>query len=415
MPQQTFLNNFNKRITNPRHILYMKNKNNTLPKVAIISDERFPHHATNTQQVIKNADALHRLGLPVEMLIPIQAKGLFNPKYKVVEAIYKYYNIERGLKFIQIPTIPASDLRIEKFTHFLAAPFYTLFKKYDIIYTRNELAAVLCFWMGKKIIFETYRRLGVEYPNAIQRISKWAQKDNFLGIITHSHLSANSMIEQGMPAEKMLVLHNGFDQSDMEPVLSKQEARQKLNLPKKDTLVVYTGNMQKNKGMESLVDIAALCPKHTFVMVGGTPADLVRLRAYAEEKSAENLIWTGRVDIKLVSQYLYAGDCLIIPPISAPLQKFGRTVLPFKVFPYLASGRPTLAPATPDIKELMFHKENAILVEPDNIEVAAKELNELLADLEFCEKLGEAAKKSGEALTWDARAQKMIDWIQKIG
>lgn len=393
----------------------MNNKRNTLPKVAIISDERFPHHATNTQQVIKNADALHRLGLPVEMLIPIQAKGLFNPKYKVVDEIYKYYNIERGLKFKQIPTIPASDLRIEKFTHFWAAPFYTLFKKYDIIYTRNEFAAAFCFLVGKKVIFETYRRLGVEYPNAIQRIAKWAKKDHFLGIITHSHLSANSMIEQGMPAEKMLVLHNGFDQADMEPVLSKTAARKKLNLPENDTLVVYTGNMQKNKGIESLVDIAALCPKHKFVMVGGTDTDLERLKTYAKEKNTDNLIWTGRVPILDVSQYLYAADCLIIPPISAPLQKFGRTVLPFKVFPYLASGRPTLAPATADIQELMIHKENAILAEPDNIEIAAKELNELLGDMEFCEQLGAAAKKSGESLTWDARAKKMIDWIKKIG
>jgi len=391
----------------------MKNKHNIkLPKVAIISDERFPHHATNTQQVIKNAAALHAAGLEVEMLIPTQAKGFFNPNYKVEEEIIKYYNIPKGLTFKTIPTIPASDYRIEKFTHFLAAPLYAMLKKYDIIYTRNELAATFSYLIGKNVIFETYRRLGVEFPKAFNTISKWAQKPNFLGVVTHSKLSADSMIEVGMPPEKMLVLHNGYDESDMQPVLSKAEARTQCNLPKDDFYVVYTGNMQPNKGMGSIVDLAALQPKLKFVMVGGRPEDLERLQGRAAEKNVENIIWAGRQPIQKVSDYLYAADVLIIPPVSAPLQKFGRTVLPFKLFPYLASGRPILAAATADIEELLEHRKNAMLSKPDDVTAASKMLTELYENPDLLEKLGNAARKSGEELTWDARAQKFLNWLK---
>jgi len=391
----------------------MKNDNQTqLPRVAIISDERFPHHATNTQQVIKNASALHAAGLQVDMLIPVQAKGLFNPNYNVEKSIIDYYNIPKGLKFKTIPTIPASDYRIEKFTHFLAAPLYASLKKYDIIYTRNELAATFSYWIGKNVIFETYRRLGVEFPKAFKTISKWAKKDNFVCVVTHSKLSADSMIDVGMPPEKMLVLHNGYDESDMQPVLSKAAAREKLGLANNKFYAVYTGNMQPNKGMGSVVDLAAKQSNVTFVMVGGRPEDLERLQGYATEKNVQNMIWTGRQPIQKVSQYLYAADVLIIPTVSAPLQKFGRTVLPFKLFPYLASGRPILAPATPDIQELLVHQKNALLAEPDNVADAAKCLTELYENTDLLNKLGQEARKTGEELTWDARANKFINWLK---
>jgi glycosyltransferase involved in cell wall biosynthesis len=393
----------------------MKNNHHIkLPKVAIISDERFPHHATNTQQVIKNAAALHAAGLEVDMLIPTQAKGFFNPNYDVEAEIIKYYNIPKGLTFKTIPTIPASDYRIEKFTHFLAAPLYASLKKYDIIYTRNELAATFSYLVGKNVIFETYRRLGVEFPKAFKTISKWAQKPNFLGVVTHSKLSADSMIDVGMPAEKMLVLHNGYDESDMQPVLSKEAARAKCNLPKNDFYVVYTGNMQPNKGMGSIVELAALQPEIKFVMVGGRPEDLERLQGKAAEKNVQNIIWTGRQPIRKVSEYLYAADVLIIPPVSAPLQQFGRTVLPFKLFPYLASGRPILAAATADIQELLTHRKNAMLSKPDDVPAASAMLTELYKNPELLTKLGVAARQSGEQLTWDARANKFLNWLKNI-
>ena len=222
------------------------------------------------------------------------------------------------------------------------------------------------------------------------------------------------MIDVGMPPEKMLVLHNGYDQSDMEPVLSKMEARTRIGLDANAFYVVYTGNMQANKGIESLIDMAQHCPEMQFVMVGGTHEDIARLKSYAAANAVQNLIWTGRLPIAQVSEYLYAADVLVIPPVSAPLQKFGRTVLPFKVFPYLASGRAILAPSTPDIQELMVHRKNALLVKPDQLDDAVNALKELYDKPLLLNDLGVAAKKSGEELTWEARARKFANWLQKI-
>ena len=381
------------------------------PRVAIISDERFPHHATNTQQVIKNADALAAAGLPVELVIPIQWKGLFKPGYSVSKAISEYYNVPERTVIRKVPTIPASDLRLEKFTHCFASLIYCRLKGYDVIYTRNEFTAIFGVMFGFKTVFETYRKFGDEYPRAMRFLSGFAKKKNFLGMILHSHLSFNSMKKAGFPEEKLVVFHNGFDYSDMEPMLTKSEAREKLGWEFKGRYVVYTGNMQQNKGLESVIDIAQRLPETNFVLVGGTPADINRLKEYAAEMRASNVLFTGYKPISEVATYLYAADCLIIPPVSAPLEKYGRTVLPFKTFLYLAAGRPVLGPMQDDLTEVMEDDYNAVMVKPDDIDEAAAALSRLLNDPAKLLKLSENAAESVKHLTWESRAKSIIGWL----
>jgi glycosyltransferase involved in cell wall biosynthesis len=379
--------------------------------VAIISDERFPHYATNTQQVVKNADALAGAGLPSDLVIPVQWKGLFRPGYDVAGAISQHYNVPRRISIKKIPTIPASNLRIEKITHCIAALIYASIRKYDVIYTRNEFTAILSVLLGKKTVFETYRKFGDEYPRIMHRLSKYARKPAFLGMILHSRLSFDSMRRAGFPAEKLAVFHNGFDYADMQPMLTKAEAREKLGWEKGKRYVVYTGNLQINKGIESVIDIAGKMPAVKFMLAGGIPDDIKRLQNYAEQHSVGNVIFTGFQPIKEVSCYLYAADALIIPPVSAPLEKYGRTVLPFKTFLYLAAGRPVLAPLQSDLTEVLEDGYNALLVEPDNLEAAEAALTALFANPAMHLRISENAAASVSDLTWDARAKKIIHWL----
>lgn len=385
------------------------------PKVAMISDERYPHHATNTQQVIKNASALHKTGIPVDLIIPCQFKQVFSKNYNLFNKIKDYYNVSGGLKFKTLFGFPAgSKWRIEKFTHCLSATIYVSLKKYDIIYTRNEFIALLCLLFRKKVVFETYRRLGDEYPKIMTRLAKRAHKSSFLGMVLHSNLAAESMMKVGFPKEKLIVLHNGYDPSDMHPQLSKKEARKHLELSETKKLIVYTGNMQQNKGLESVIALAAQTPNADFLLVGGTQEDIDRLKAHAASLQTTNVLFAGRQPVAQVATYLYAADVLIIPTVSAPLQTFGRTVLPFKVFPYLAAGRAIIAPNLPDMKEVLKSGHNALLVRPDDTNDATNALHLLLNDESLCDNIGQNALETAEQLTWETRARKLSDWLEKI-
>ncbi|MBK9017276.1 MAG: glycosyltransferase [Saprospiraceae bacterium] len=387
-----------------------------MPTIAMISSERYPHHDTNTQQVIKNLNGLYNIGMDVELIIPAQPNNFFNSKYDIHAEIAKYYNVSNKLKIKVLKTIPTSKLRLEKFFHSLVATIYAVIKKrYDIVYTRNKFSALIAFFLGKKLIFETYRRLGDESPIAMKWLGKSAKSNKFVGMVLHSNVAAASMLRAGFPKEKLLVLHNGVDNSDMLPILSKTQAREKLNLDSSSKYVVYTGNMQRNKCIESLVDIAAYLPDIKFLLVGGKPEDIARLTAYCEAKHVRNVLLVERQPINVVSQYLYAADALIIPPVSAPMEKFGRTVLPFKLFPYLAAGRPIVAPDQADMRELIRHQENGLLVTPDDAKQNAEDIRALFSDEKMQERLATNAAETSRSLTWEARAEKFKKWLLGVG
>jgi glycosyltransferase involved in cell wall biosynthesis len=156
-----------------------------------------------------------------------------------------------------------------------------------------------------------------------------------------------------------------------------------------------------------------MLPDVYFVFVGGTADDVLRLKNYGAEKSTGNLIFTGHQPIKSVSRYLYAADSLIIPPASAALI-YGRTVLPFKTFLYLAAGRPIVAPRQPDLTEVLVHEHNAMLMEPDDIAGTAKILERLFSEPALHLAICENAAASAKNLTWEDRARKIIEWLTKV-
>src|ERR1700743_559062 len=81
-----------------------------------------------------------------------------------------------------------------------------------------------------------------------------------------------------------------------------------------------------------------------------------------------------------LSDYIFAADLLLIPPSWAPLAKYGSTVLPLKLFFYLAAGRSILAGKTPDVMEVLRHGDNAILCKPDDVPALVDGIGTVLND-----------------------------------
>jgi glycosyltransferase involved in cell wall biosynthesis len=380
--------------------------------IAYISSERYPHHNTNTQQIIKNVSSLRAVGVGIDLIVPRQAAMYLASDAQLEAAICNYYNVPPGLGIKQTGLFPATRFQLDKYLHPIFAIIYCrLIKGYDVIYTRNIFTAILLALFRVKFMFETYQRLGDTKPRFIKLLTKQAKKGRMLGMVLHSNVAAESLRGAGFPSEKLLVLHNGVDNSDMLPILTKTAARQQLKLDLNARYVVYTGNMQRNKCVEVVVDIAAYTPEINYLLVGAKPDDIVRLTAYCEAKKAKNVSLVERQPVNMVSQYLYAADALIIPPAAAPMQSFGKTVLPFKLFPYLAAGRPIIAPDQADMQELLRSNENGLLVPPDAPEQNAKAIRALFSDENMMEKLAANAAETSRALTWEARALRYKSWL----
>ena len=84
-----------------------------------------------------------------------------------------------------------------------------------------------------------------------------------------------------------------------------------------------------------------------------------------------------------------------------------------KLFPYMASGTPIVAPKLPDIEEILEHGRTALLVSPGDPPAAAAMVMALIADSARAERMGLAAREAVQSFTWEVRARKISATLEQ--
>ena len=171
--------------------------------------------------------------------------------------------------------------------------------------------------------------------------------------------------------------------------------------------VVYSGRMNARKGLEILLAAADQAPEIGFVLIGSEGEGPVERAARAHP----NVTIVPWLKFRELAPWLYAADVLIVPPSLAPLERHGNTVLPIKLFLYLAAGRVLLAPRAPDTAELLHDRENAALVAPGDVAGTVATLRGIAADPGRARVLSAGALATAQHLTWDARAARIADFL----
>ncbi len=102
-------------------------------------------------------------------------------------------------------------------------------------------------------------------------------------------------------------------------------------------VVLYSGNFEEYQGVDLLVDAAARVPEAQFVFMGGQPGEIERERARAQAAgAADRCVFVGSRPPSQLPRFLALADL-----VASPRRRGVNT--PFKVYTYLASGRPLLA------------------------------------------------------------------------
>lgn len=386
-------------------------------RVAYTCHDSFPSADTNTQQIFWTVAELSRLGVDIDLVIPSLATGAARDPRDAIAAHYGMPGGElpAGLAFRPAGTgTAAGPLAKAWFDWRISASLGE--GAFDVVWTRDPLAVVSSVRRRLPVVFETYRP---DFASAA-RFGPWRRaclgSPHLRGVVTHSRVAAAAFLAAGVPGEQCLIAHNGFAPSLMEPRLDRAEARARLGLPLNEALVVYTGHVGSEKGTDALVRIAAAVPHARMVIVGVEPGsrEAAWLEARRSQAGAGNLLLVPRVPLAGVAAYLYAADCLIVPPTTTPLRA-GRTVLPMKIFTYMAAGRAILAPRLPDVEEVLVDGRTACLVAPDDVPAAASALARLLGDGKLRGQLGRSAFEAASDYTWQARARRLRDFLSKLG
>jgi glycosyltransferase involved in cell wall biosynthesis len=100
-------------------------------------------------------------------------------------------------------------------------------------------------------------------------------------------------------------------------------------------VVLYSGNFEKYQGVELLVDAAGLVPEAQFVFMGGETDQIARMRA-RPSAGGGRCVFAGKRPTAELPAFLGIATMVVSPRISG-------ANTPFKVYTYLASGRPLVA------------------------------------------------------------------------
>ncbi len=368
-------------------------------------DRLLPTTATDAEQATSTMGALARRGVQVTALLPRSADrpGISGDELR------KHYKVSGSFSVMHVTVPFASNIVMRKgwFASYIAAG--GKLPEHDVVYTRNAATFMALIMRGEKAVYDTHRAWPDHIP-VLKPLFKLAMtRRSFVGAVFHSDYARGSYERLGIDRTRLATMRNGFDPGRFQSSLTPQAARERLGLPQDKKLVVYTGHISAMKGLGTVLELAARLPEALFLLVGSEADGSVEKQA----KKYGNVRVLPWQPYDVAAQYMVSADVLLLPPSSVGLKVAGHTVLPMKLYGYLAAGRAVFAPKTPDIEELLIDGANAALVEPGDMNAAEQTLRTLLADDHLRARLAEAARETGKNLTWDARAEKLERFIRQ--
>jgi glycosyltransferase involved in cell wall biosynthesis len=135
-------------------------------------------------------------------------------------------------------------------------------------------------------------------------------------------------------------------------------------------VALYSGNFEPYQGVELLLDAAALLPEAQVVFMGGEPSEITALSRLPSATGAR-CVFAGKRPPEELPAFLAIADVLVSP------RRQGVNT-PFKVYTYLASGKPLVATRIATHTQLL-DDGNAFLVEPTGAALA-EGIRQALAD-----------------------------------
>jgi len=368
-------------------------------KLIYLTAVGIPTGWAHSNQIMEMCNAFAKQGIEVELVV---AKR----RNEIKSDPFIFYGLENRFKITKLfcldlaPNNPGAFyfwLRLTSFLFF--ARLYLWFKKYDILYTREQFSG----FIFKNFVLELH-----SFPEKVAFLQRKIWRKAKRVVVITSFLK-NNLVKEKIKESKILVASDGVNLNNFTPSISKKEARQKVGLPLDKKIVFYHGSFFSHnwKGVDILLESAKYFPNnHLLVLVGGSAREIDRAK---KMYPAENILFVGHQPYREMPYYLRAADIMVLPNKGGDKISEEYTS-PMKLFEYMASGNPIVASGLPSIREIL-NENNSVLVEPNDGRSLAAGVNSLSESSDLAQRIASQAFVDVQGYTWDARAKRIIDFI----
>lgn len=290
--------------------------------------------------------------------------------------------------------------------------------KPDAIYERYNLFLPAGIWAKK--LFNLPFLLEVNAPIYEERkkydgisidwLAKWSQQYCWLNadmILPVTDVLADYARKVGVPEPRIKVIPNGINHKRFA-----DNTKVPVGYDKGDAIVIgFVGFVREWHGIDKVIrlieSLESIDVKLLIVGDGPIRNDLEQ-QAKAAGLSDKFLI-TGVVARNEMSEWLNIIDIALQPDVTSYAS-------PLKMLEYMAKGKAIVAPDTPNIRELLAHRVNALLFTVDDQESFLNAIETLCLDRHLRDELGKNALSAIDTkqLTWNANAVRIEKLFHSI-
>jgi len=219
--------------------------------------------------------------------------------------------------------------------------------KVEHIYTRDILIAFMTLTFFKiPTCYEAHQPMRNRTSKLLQKI---ISKNKLYRLITITQSLKKYYENKISFTNKINVVPNGVYFSDYQNEKSKKTLRKELNLPADVFVIAHTGSLFENRGFEKFEVILKNFPKVKLIQIGGKPNDVKKIKLQLIKY--DNIEFIDYVPKNIVVKYQLAADALLyLTTENSPIY---WCTSPNKIFEYMATKNPILAPNIGSISEIL--------------------------------------------------------------
>jgi len=228
----------------------------------------------------------------------------------------------------------------------------------------------------------------------------WVYKNAGFHAISES--TRDDLVRRGVPPERVVVIHPGVDSQAYRPDPATPRAERPTFL--------YLGRLKRYKGVEfaiRAVTAARRTRPDITLDICGQGDDRRRLeRLAAEHRVSDAVRFLGYVSEEEKRRLLHRAWAVVFP---SPKEGWGITNVEAA-----ACGTPALASDSPGLRESVQNGVTGYLVPHGDVPALADRMVAMAADASLVERLGRAARRFAEGLSWDSAARATLAHIEKM-
>lgn len=288
-------------------------------------------------------------------------------------------------------------------------------------------AILLKFFLRRPIIFNYYDifpngpyQYGAINDGLVYKLLKFLQKILYLlsnKILVISEDTKQTLINEGVPEYKMVIIRNWFNESQIKPVpINENRFVKKFNIDTTKFILQYAGNYGFTFNYKKVLDIANKLKKYTdieFHMIGtGTFEN--DFKEEVKQKDLNNIKFFPWQNLDVISDVYSYCDIELIPLSKGVIW----TSYPSKCSLLMACGKPFICVVE---KESYFYKnvnnrQIGICTSIDDIEETVNKILEIYANKDFLKTISENAIQYGnEEYSSEKNLKVLLKIIKNLG